>query len=187
MSNLINGLLERRSIREYEDKPIPKDILELIVKAGSYAPSAMNGQSWHFTVIQNAGVIGRITETLKKASKAEGIPGIISEHVNTPEYAVSYGAPVLIIVSGDRAHAVSVFGCALAAGNMMLAAYALGLGSCWIHQPNTLTNVPEFRALLSELGVPPGYDVYASLCLGYPAGPHPRPAERKADVENYVD
>lgn len=187
MSNLINGLLERRSIREYEDKPVPKDMLELIVKAGSYAPSAMDVQPWHFTVVQNAAVIARVTETMKKVCKTEGIPEFVSEHVSSPEYTVNYGAPVLIIISGTRSHALSALACALAAENMMLASYALGLGSCWINQPSTLTNVPEFRALLSELGVPPEYDVCASLCLGYPSEANPRPTDRKADTVNYVD
>lgn len=187
MSNLINGLLERRSIREYEDKPVPKDILELIVKAGAHAPSGMDEQPWHFTVIQNAGAIGRITDTLKKTCRSEGIPDFVAALVDNPAYTVNYGAPVFIIVSGDRASALSIFDCTLAAGNIMNASYALGLGSCWIHTPTLFAGAPEFRALLSELGVPSEYDVCASICLGYPAGPHPRPTERKANTENYVD
>ena len=187
MSDIINGLIERRSVRKYMDKPVPKDVLELIVKAGSYAPSSMNTQPWHFTVIQNAEVIGRITETLKSASKHESVPSFLAPMVDTPKYTVNYGAPVFILISGDTSRSLSVNDCTLAANNMMLASYALGLGSCWINQPSVVTNVPEFRALLTELGVPRAYDIYACLCLGYPAESHPRPAERKADIANYID
>ena len=187
MSDIINGLIERRSVRKYTDKPVPKDVLELVVKAGSYAPSSMNTQPWHFTVIQNAGVIGRVTETLKSASKHESVPDFLAPNVNTPTYTVNYGAPVFIVISGDTSRSLSVNDCTLAAGNMMLAAYALGLGSCWINQPSVVTRVPEFRALLTELGVPQTYDVYTCLCMGYPAEVHPRPAERKTGVTNYID
>jgi len=187
MSNLINGMIERRSVREYLDKPVPLDTLELIVKAGAHAPSSMNTQPWHFTVIQNAERIARVTETLKAAASAEGVPDFLAKFVSAPAYTVNYGAPVFIIISGDRSRSPSVNDCTLAAGNMMLAAYALGLGSCWINQPSVVTNVPEFRALLTELGVPPEYDVYACLCLGFPAETLPLAAKRRADVVNYID
>lgn len=187
MSDIINGLIERRSVRKYTDKPVPRDVLDLIVKAGAHAPSSKNTQPWHFTVIQNAGVIDRVTATLKSASRHESAPDFLAPFVDVPTYTVNYGAPAFIIISGDRSRSLSVNDCTLAAGGMMLAAYALGLGSCWINQPSVVTGIPEFRALLTELGVPQEYDVYACLCLGYPAELHPRPAERRAGTANYIE
>jgi nitroreductase len=187
MSNTISDIIERRSIRQYKDQKIPRDILSLIVKAGRFAPSAANSQVWHFTVIDNKTVIDRVTSTLKSASKHESVPAFLAPRVNTPEYTVNYGAPVLIIISGSPARGTTINDCSLAAGNIMLAAHSLGLGSCWINQPGVVCDAPEFRALLTELGVPQDYKVYACVCLGYPDQIISIAPERKEGVENYVD
>jgi nitroreductase len=187
MSSTISDIIERRSIRDYHDQQVPRDMLELLVKAGKYAPSAANSQVWHFTVIQNREVINRITETLKSASRHPSVPAYFNEKVTKSEYTVNYGAPAFIIVSGDPARATAINDCSLAAGNIMLAAHALGLGSCWINQPGIVCDVPEFRALLTELGVPEKYKVYACVCLGYPAQTISIPPERLQNVVNFVE
>jgi nitroreductase len=187
MSNTINDIIERRSIRTYKSEKVPRDLLSLIVKAGRFAASAANSQVWHFTVVDNAAIIGRITDTLKSASKHPSAPSYLAPRVNTPEYTVNYGAPVFIIISGDPVRATTINDCSLAAGNIMLAAHALGLGSCWINQLGVVCDVPEFRSLLSELGVPENYKVYACVCLGYPSQDTPPAPARKEGVENYVE
>jgi nitroreductase len=187
MSTTISDIIERRSIRGYQDQKVPRDLLELLVKAGKYAPTAANSQVWHFTVIQNMDIINRITETLKAASFHPSVPGYFKEKVTKPEYTVNYGAPVFIIISGDPARATAINDCSLAAGNIMLAAHALGLGSCWINQPGVVCDVPDFRALLTELGVPENYRVYACVCVGYPAHTISIPPERLQNVANFVE
>jgi nitroreductase len=187
MSTTINDIIERRSIRQYKDQKVPRNTLELLVKAGRCAPSAMNYQSWHFTVIQNNDVITRITETLKSSSRDPGAPRYLEGVVTNPEYTVNYGAPVFIIISGDRVRPTAINDCSLAAGNIMLAAHSLGLGSCWINQPGVVCDVPEFRSLLTELGVPESYKVYACICIGYADQTISMPPERIDGVENYVE
>lgn len=182
MSNLINGIIERRSIRKYTADKVTKDKLELVMKAALYAPSAMNTQPWHFTVIQNAGVIDRMTSALKSASQHESVPDFLAPRVNTPQYTVNYGAPVFIIVSGDPSRGTTINDCTLAAGNIMLAAYSIGLGSCWINQLNVVCDVPEFRTLLTELGVPEDHKVYASVCMGFAEKPIPNPPNAKQEL-----
>jgi nitroreductase len=189
MSKTISDIIERRSIRHYTEQTIPRDTLELLLKAARYAPSAMSSQVWHFTVISNRGVIDRLTEALKAAvsDPAVPVPEKLRIAVSKPEYTVNYGAPHFIIISGDPAWATAINDCSLAAGNIMIAAHSLGLGSCWINQPGAVCGVPGFRALLSELGVPENYKVYACLCLGYPVRAGTTLPDRVQDVVNYVD
>ena len=187
MSNMINGIVERRSIRDYKEDAVPHDVMELIIKAAVYAPSGKNRQCWHFSVIQNKEAIGRITDGLKSAAKHELAPSHLAEQVCKPEYRAGYGAPVFIIISGDPGFSTTISDCSLAAGNIMLAAHSLGLGSCWINQPLVVCDVPEFRALLTEFGVPQNYAVYACVCIGYPKQPIPHAADRVAGTVNYVE
>lgn len=186
MSSIIDGIIERRSIRKFRPEGVSRDLLELLVKAATFAPSAMNTQLWHFTVIENKEKIDRLTETLRSAATHESVPDFLSKMVAKPTYTVNYGAPVLIVISGDRSRSTTINDCTLAAGNIMLAAHSLGLGSCWINQLNVVCDVPAFRKALTELGVPEAYAVYASVCVGHPEGPLPQPAERRTDVANYV-
>jgi nitroreductase len=187
MSKTISDIIERRSIRHYTEQTIPRDTLELLIKTAKYAPSAMSSQVWHFTVVSKRNVLDRLTEALKAAASDPSVPEKFRQNVTKPEYTVNYGAPHFIIISGDPAWATAINDCSLAAGNIMIAAHSLGLGSCWINQPGAVCGVPEFRALLSELGVPEKYKVYACLCLGYPAHVVTTPPERLPDVVNYVD
>lgn len=186
MNSLISGIIERRSVRKFKPGRVSEELLGLLVKAATFAPSAMNTQLWHFTVVENRERIDRITDALRSASTHESVPDFLSKMVAKPTYTVNYGAPVLIVVSGDRSRSTTINDCTLAAGNIMLAAHSLGLGSCWINQLNVVCDVPAFRRVLTELGVPEEYAVYASVCVGHPEGPIPDPAERRTDVVNYV-
>jgi Nitroreductase len=186
MSDVLNAIVERRSVRKYKDTPVSAEVLGVLLKAAVYAPSARNRQAWHFAVVTNAEARARITETLKSASRHESAPDFLAPLVDTPTYSAGYDAPALIIVSGEREWSTTVCDCALAAGNIMLAAHAYGLGSCWINQLNVVCDVPEFRTLLSELGVPAAYRVYASVCVGYPDGERPQAPERVPGVVHFV-
>jgi nitroreductase len=175
LSTTISDIIERRSIRAYENQQIPRDVLELLVKAGKYAASGANAQAWHFTVVQNRDVINRITETLKASSRHPDIPEFFTEKVTKPEYTVNYGAPAFIIISGNAEISTVINDCSLAAGNIMLAAHSLKLGSCWINQLGIVCGVPE------------KYKVYASVCVGYPARTAPVAPERLENVANFIE
>lgn len=116
MNQVIQTILERRSWRSYEARQIQEEQLEQILQCGLWAPSAMNQQSWHFTVVQNQPMIRRLTEGCQKMMGVETDP--------------FYGAPTLILVTGKEGNIAPVADCALAMENMFLAAASLGLGSC---------------------------------------------------------
>lgn len=171
----IECLLTRRSVREYLDKEVKQEDIETILKCASFAPSAMNNQSWHFSVVTNK-------DWLTKMSS------VISKFMGRDSYHVTYHAPVLIIVSdkvSDRLIYEHDGSCALE--NIFLSAHALGLGSVWINQLGEpeLYDSKEFLALLKEAGVPEGYRVIGSAAIGY-AKNVPNAKERKGDNVTYL-
>lgn len=159
MNEVICAIEGRRSIRSYRTDPVPEEKLEAVVKAGLMAPSAMNQQSWHFVVISGKG--------------AERYRTYCIEKLGRDPY---YGAPAMILVFGKKDAIAPVCDGSLAIGNLLLAAKALGLGSCWIHCVNDLF---KEEAAAAEWGVPAGYRPVGSVALGFPAGETPAAKPRK--------
>ena len=91
-----------------------------------------------------------------------------------------YGAPTILIVLAPEDAIVPEIDCALAGGNLLNAAYAAGLGSCWIHRSREMFESAEGKALLKQWGLPDTMTAVASIALGYPDCPHPQPAPRKS-------
>jgi len=187
MNNVIEAILSRRSIRKYRTEAISEDDLKQIIEAAQYAPSGMNAQSWHFSVIQNREKIEALEAIVYQALQGSEDP-YLKKMGELKEFHYFYEAPVLIVIS-NAANSISmspVSDAALAAGNMMLAAHALGLGSCWVHILTRLRDEPEVKAALKSLGVPQGYVVCSALTLGHPDGLLPKAAERRESTVNVV-
>ena len=157
--DLLNLLLDRRSCRTFRSEPLDRPTLAAIVEAGRYAPSAMNGQLCHFYVITDPQMTHRISDTVSRNLK--GFAG----------KDCTYGAPALVLVTNQERNICALQDAACAMENMMLAACAVGIGSCWINQPYHLRRDEEMLALLAELGVQPGEFPCCSLALGLPEGP----------------
>lgn len=186
MNETIRNLLSRRSIRKYRPDALAPDILDQIVQAGLYAPSARNEQPWHLTVVNGHEPLARLTAEVKAATLRAKTHYVAM--VSREGYSVAYGAPTLIIVSGDSSHApMAPYDCALVLGNIFLAAHSLSVGSCWINQLGIISDEPGFRAVLDKLGVPSRNTVYGCACLGYAEGPHPAAPARRDGLVNYVN
>lgn len=184
MNETIRNILGRRSVRSFKQEQFSDADLELILKAGLYAPSARNTQAWHFTALRNRSAIDALTVEVKAAT-ARMPENRYKEMVAKGSYRVNYGAPSFIIVAIDTAVSrAPAADAALALGNMMLAAHSLGLGSCWINQLNVLNDEAGFRNHLALLGVPQGYDIYGCLALGYPERDLPAAAPRREGTVN---
>ncbi len=187
MNPVIETILARRSVRKYENRPIPQGERDLILKCGLYAPSAKNTQAWHLLAVEDAEVIGRITDEVKAAILRAGVPHY-QGLAKSPRYTVNFiNAPLFVIVSANPA----VTACpkedsAVVLENMFIAACALGIGSCWINQLGCVTNEPLFREFLSEIGVPPENSVYGSACFGYADGEVAPAAERKKGLVKLI-
>ena len=157
--DLLNLLLDRRSCRSFRPEPLDRPTLAAIVEAGRYAPSALNVQLCHFYVITEPQVLERISHTVSRRLKG------------FEEKDCRYGAPALVLVTNQESHTCALQDAACAMENMMLAAGAVGVGSCWINQPYHLRRDEEMQALLAELGVQPGEFPCCALALGLPEGP----------------
>ena len=169
MNETINALLNRRSIRKFKPEQIKDDELNAVLEAGKYAPSGANQQSALFIVVQN----GEMREKIAKMNAA-----VLGRDIDP-----FYGAPTVVLVLADKAKVTPVEDATLALGNMMNAAYSLGLGSCWVHRIRQVFESEEGRALLKGWGVEGDYIGVGACILGYPDGEHPKAGPRK---DNFV-
>ena len=155
MNEAYRNLLERRSIRKYEDRPVPEELLDAVLQAGIHAPSGMNTQGVRLVAVRDPELIA----TLSRLNAA------VMNATNDP----FYGAPCVIIVLADpELYGGWVEDGALALGNMMNAAHALGLGSCWIHRAKQTFETEEGKALLRSWGLKDTLVGIGNCILGYP-------------------
>ena len=171
MNELISTILERRSVREYQPKPIDRAQLFFLVQAGDFAPSAMNQQGRKIVALSNR---ARIDEMLA----AGGINGDRDPY---------YGAQTAIVVFADKDCIAPAEGASLSLENMMLAAHAMGLGSCWIHIVTRIFETEAGKELQKKWGVPENYFAVGSIAVGTPAGPLPDPKTRRQGVVTIID
>jgi nitroreductase len=169
-NEVIEALLKRRSIRSYKPEQITDDELRTVLEAGTWAPTGMGRQDPWIVAVQNPAL-------LKKISR-------MNAAVWGRDIDPFYGAPTYVLVFGSdpAVWANSVPDGSLVLGNMMNAAHAIGLGSCWINREREMFATDEGKALMQELGLPEGLIGIGALALGYPAGPARDPKPRK---ENY--
>ena len=169
MSEVINNMKTRRSIRKYKPDMIPEDVLNRIIEAGTYAATGMGKQSPIIIAVTNKEIRDRFSKM-----NAE-IMGVDSDPF--------YGAPVVLIVLADKARPTYVYDGSLVMGNLMLAAHAEGIGSCWIHRAKEEFESAEGKAFLKSLGIESDYEGIGHCVLGYTDGEEPKAMPRK---ENYV-
>ena len=166
MNESIHNLLSRRSIRKYSDQQVPDHLLDIVLEAGLYAPSGMNTQGVRLVAVRDR----ETRDLLSKLNAA--VMGSSSDPF--------YGAPCVIVVLADpEIYGGWVEDGALALGNMMNAAHAVGLGSCWIHRARQVFDSPEGKALLNKWGLPEHLSGVGNCILGYAAGDTPKAKPRK--------
>ena len=163
MNETMNNLLTRRSVRSYAPEQVPDDLLNAVLEAGLYAPSGMNTQGVRLVAVRNK-------ETRDLLSR-------LNAQVMGSQSDPFYGAPCVIVVLADpELYGGWVEDGALAMGNLMNAAHALGLGSCWIHRARQVFDSPEGKELLRAWGLPEHLRGIGNCILGYSAqNPDPRP------------
>lgn len=168
MVEKIQALLDRRCIRNYKEKQISEDELQLVLEAGKYAPSGMGEFKWKFVVLQRNSTMDKVLKGLHQELGIEGSP--------------FYDAPTLIIVFVDKNSHTPVQDGSLAIGNMMNAAHMLGLGSCWINCVTDFFNTNGGKEIQSELRIPSDYICIGSCAIGYTNGEIPKPKARANDM-----
>lgn len=180
MSNVLENILTRRSIRKYTNQQISDENLNTILTAAKHAPSGGNSQTWHFTVIQNKEKLLKLNKNIKVAFEKLEVDENTYKSIRSGKiaskndsYSFYYNAPTLILVSNnvDYGNAMADSACALE--NMFLTSNDLKLGSCWINQVSWFDNDKNVRSLLTEMGIPKNHKVCGCICIGYMDGKAP--------------
>ena len=169
--NALEQILHRRSIRSFTAEVPSRELIEQITEAGTYAPSGRNNQSGLIIAVTNRELRDRLSAMNNQVWGGE------------EGFDPFYGAPAMLIVLAKKDSPHRHYDGSLIMGNMMLAADALGLGTCWIHRAKEVFESEEGKAILREIGITEEYEGIGNLALGYPNGKHPTPRPRK---ENYV-
>ena len=156
-NEVINTIMARRSIRQYHATPVARDTMMQIMTCGINAANGQNKQSWEVRIIDNPATMQQIQELM-----AQGNPALPAEMVR----GCMRGAPVMAFIARDRNYDFSAYDCGLLAGNMMLAAQSLGVGSICLGSPVRFINDAQTSAeILSILGFSENYEL--SLCVGF--------------------
>lgn len=167
MNSSYEMLLNRRTIRSFQSDAIPDAIMEQIILAGKYAPSAMGMQNRHFTIIQNQTLLSDIVAATEKHG-GKFAPGHIP----------FYNAPDVVVLSAPKDFKYNREDAACAIQNLMLAAFTLGIGSCYIC--SVLPGLCD-ETILKKLNLPQNYMPYGCVSLGYPAVKASKPKARRTD------
>ncbi len=182
----MEAILTRRSTRNYRPDPVEREKLDAILEAGRQAPSGGNNQTCHFLVIRNRGVLRELARMAERAFAAMEVTGdtyASTRHAIEASkkggYGFCYNAPVLILAANRRDYGNNIADCACAIENMMVAANALDLGSCWINQLKWLNEEPEIVRYLSGLGMKADERVWGAVIIGYPATESGLPARHR--------
>lgn len=172
MNDILNVLKTRRSIRKYKDSQVPEELLKEILEAGTYAASGMGQQASMMVVVQDKELISRISKMNAEIMGTDSDP--------------FYGAPTVVIVFSDTKRPTHVEDGSLVMGNLMNAAHAVGIDSCWIHRAREVFETEEGKKLKEQWGVPKDYVGIGNCILGYRDCEYPAPAPRKKDYIRYV-
>ena len=172
MNETIKTLIERRSCKKFKTEQIKKEELDLILQAGMNAPTGKGMQSPIILVLQDKEKIEKLREINKK---------ILGRDVDP-----FYNAPTVLVVMADKNMFTYVEDGSLVLGNMMNAAFSLGVGSCWIHRAKEEFESPEGKALLKEWNIPENYEGVGHCILGYADMEYPEPKPRKKDYVRYI-
>lgn len=171
MGETLEIIKKRRSVRGYKADMVPKDVLDKIIKAGTYAATGMGRQSPIIISVSNRELRDKLSAmNAKIMGKEEGFDPF-------------YGAPNVLIVLADKTMPTYLYDGSLVMGNLMLAAADLGVDSCWIHRAKEEFESEEGKAILKELGITGDYEGIGHCVLGYAANEVPEAAPRK---DNYV-
>ena len=171
----LEAIMTRRSTRNYKPDPVEQEKLDQILEAGRQAPSGGNNQTSHFLVIRNRDVLARLNAMDEKAFAVmeitENMYPSLKHSITAArkgDYVFSYNAPLLIAVANRIGYGNSMADCACAIENMMVAANALDLGSCWINQLKWLNEDTSINRYLYTLGMKENERIFGAVIIGYP-------------------
>ena len=192
----IVAILTRRSTRRFDNKEPNKELIQKVVNAGRYAPSGANSQTSHFIVITNKEVLKEIAELVQeefaKMEISEDMYVSLKGSINASkkgDYVFHYNAPVLIVTANKKGYGNAIADSSCALENMMIAANAFDLWSCWINQLHWRDDNERIRAFLEGYGLKKDETITGGLALGFSENglPNRKPLGRKGNVVTWVE
>ena len=166
----MENLLTRRSVRQYTAEIPPREVIAEICEAGTYAPTGMNRQSPIIIAVTDRAIRDSLSRLNARVMGNDSIDPF-------------YGAPVVLVVLADKNVHTYLEDGSLVMGNLLNAAHAKGLGSCWIHRAREVFEMPEGKQILADLGIEGDYVGIGNCILGYVDGDYPEARPRK---DNWV-
>lgn len=177
-NEVINAIMSRRSIRQYHQVPVGRDTIMQIMTCGINAANGQNKQSWEVRIIDNLATMQQVQDLM-----VAGNPALPAEMLR----GCMRGAPVMTFIARDKGYDFSAYDCGLLAGNVMLAAQSLGVGSICLGSPVRFINDAENSAeILSLLGFSENYELSLCVGLGY-ANETPEAKPRDINKVQFVD
>ncbi len=182
-------LVKRRSVRHFQDKPVPMDLINSLLSDSVLAPSAGNEQPWKFIVVRNREMIDRISAECigsmldRIASNPDDYAKKYEKMLQRESFHIFYHAPVVIYVIGDASVKNLYVDCSLAGCYLMMSATAKGLGSCWV---NFGTEIHD-PALRVEMGIPEDHAIVAPIVMGYPERIPAIPRRKEPQILKVID
>ena len=164
--NILQNILTRRSVRAYKQDPVPEELLDKVLEAGTYAPTGMGRQSPVIVAVKDKPTRDKLMKMNAAVMGTDNDP--------------YYGAPVIVLVLADKAANTRVQDASCVLENMMLAAHALGLASVWVNREKEMFESAEGKALLQKWGLIAPLEGVGAIALGYPAA-SPAPAKPRKD------
>ena len=185
---LMHALYHRRAIREFTDIPVHPAMIHDLLKAAVQAPSAVNQQPWSFAVIRGRERLDRYSARAK-AHLLAILPQLLNLHqradaLASSDYNIFHHADTVVVIYAQSAAHHPADDCLLAAQNLMLAAYGMGMGTCPIGFARPWFNLPETKR---ELGVPETFTAIMPLVIGWPAAVPPAPPRHEPNIACWID
>jgi nitroreductase len=183
---VLGAIKRRRSIRAYKSDKIPREVLKAVIESGNDAPSGMNSQPWRFVVVEDKALHKRLLEAAVPNARKLLEPlketnperyHLIMKRYDDLDDPIYYSAPAIIFVLGIGTYAD--LSCPLACQNMLLAAYSLGLGSCWVQFGSLITDSKE---ITEALGIREGEKIFGPIVVGYPREAPEAPQKRLPEI-----
>lgn len=181
MVETIKNIITRRSVKKYQERNVPIELIEEIVKAGTYAPTGCNSQSPIILAVTNRELRDKLSNLNLRIIRHKNIT------TSSGEADPFYGAPVVLVVLARKDVTTRVYDGSLVMENMMLAAHSLGLGACWIHRAKEMFETDEGKRILLDLGVTDEYEGIGNCIVGYAVEEALKPqVPRKSDYVIWV-
>ncbi|MGC2048372.1 MAG: nitroreductase family protein [Gallionella sp.] len=180
--NVFEAILARRSVRTYAPDGLDRNTVGTLLEAAVRAPTAMHEEPWAFVVVQDHALLQRLSDLAKplfveevRHRNSQGASHSF-DHFTKPDFNIFHGADTLIIICAKQLGPFVVADCWLAAENLMLAASAIGLGSCVIGSAVGTLNIHKVK---TELGIPDEYSAIAPIVVGVPSGETPSTSRKE--------